>query len=87
MAALGFLCVAVMFLCCFAAVHIIKLAKIGLDSLKRRQGEEKKPEPEPEKKPAKQQAVYYIVEKKRARRASYGAPREISFAEDKKKAK
>ena len=72
------------FLCSFAVVHIIKLVKIGLDSLK------EKSEPEPEKKekkqekPAKQpQPVYYIVEKKRARKATYSAPREISFTDKK----
>lgn len=73
MAVLGFFYVLLMFLCCFAAVHFIKLAIVGFKSVKR------KPEPKPEpKKEEPQKPIYYIVEKKRARR-SYSAPKEIEF--------
>lgn len=62
-----------LFFICFATVHIFKLAYLGFLSLK------KKPDEKPpvEKKPAK--PTYYIVEKKRPRRASYSEPREIEF--------
>lgn len=76
MAILGLVYLVVIFIVCFAVVHILKLASVGLKSLKPRTDE--KP-PEKEQKPApKSQPVYYIVEKKRAKR-SYGQPREISF--------
>jgi hypothetical protein len=53
-------------------VHIIKLAYIGFKSLKKPAQEEVKKE---EKTP---KPVYYIVEKKRAKR-SYSEPKEIEF--------
>jgi len=62
-----------LFFICFAAVHIAKLAFLGFLSL-RKKPEEKKPE---EKKPPK--PTYFIVEKKRPRKASYSEPREIEF--------
>ena len=66
------------FVICFILVHVIKLAYIGLISLK------KKPEPPPqpqkrEKPEPKPEPVYYIVEKKRTRKASYSEPKEIKF--------
>lgn len=64
------------FLFCFILVHLIKLAYIGIKSLKKQpQKEEKKPTPKPE-------PVYYIVEKKRARKANYSQPKEIEFKKD-----
>lgn len=69
--------IVLIFLVCFTLVHFIKLAAIGLKSLRR------KPEPKPpEKKVEKKvEPVYYIVEKKRAKRSSYSAPKEIMFKE------
>jgi hypothetical protein len=61
-----------LFICCFVFVHIIKLAAIGLKSLKK---PKESKEPKPQSKP---QPVYYIVEKKRAKR-SYSEPKEIEF--------
>jgi len=67
---LGILYLILLFLLCFAIVHFIKLAYVGFLSLK-------KPPVEPEvEKPA---PVYYIVEKKKQRKASYSSPKEISF--------
>ncbi|MDE7086879.1 MAG: hypothetical protein K2O67_01675 [Clostridia bacterium] len=74
MAALGFLYLILTFVICFTAVHVIKLTVIGFFSFKR------KKEPKPEKKPAKKpEPVYYIVEKKRAKKSTYTEPREIKF--------
>lgn len=75
MAILGLVYLIVIFIVCFAVVHIFKLAIVGLNSLKHKPEQPKKNEekPAPESKP-----VYYIVEKKRSKR-SYGQPREISF--------
>ncbi|MBE7088991.1 MAG: hypothetical protein E7370_05730 [Clostridiales bacterium] len=62
----------------FAIVHLFKLAYVGFLSIK------KLPEP-PEKedeKPKKEkqpEPVYYIVEKKRARKSTYSEPKEIQF--------
>lgn len=68
---MGILYLFLTFLFCFILVHLIKLAIIGIRSLKKPPQEEKKPAPKPE-------PVYYIVEKKRAKK-SYSAPKEIQF--------
>lgn len=73
MALLGFLYLILTFVICFALVHLLKLAAVGFMSLRRKK--EAPPEPKPEK---KSEPVYYIVEKKRARK-SYSKPREIEF--------
>lgn len=73
MATLGFLYVFLTFLICFTAVHVIKLAVVGFLSLR------KKKDPAPEPKPEKNtEPIYYIVEKKRAKK-TYSQPREIKF--------
>lgn len=81
MAAMGFLYILILLLCSFIIVNIIKLAKLGLDSLKPKPQEED-PKPKKQKPAAKPKPVYYIVEKKSTRR-SYGEPREITFTDDK----
>lgn len=73
MAVLGFFYVILLFLISFAAVHFIKLAIVGFKSIKH------KPEPQPEPEKKEQKPVYYIVEKKRPRKSTYSAPREIEF--------
>jgi hypothetical protein len=72
MALLGLLYMFLLFICCFAFVHILKLAFVGFKALRKPKA---KVEPKPEK---KVQPVYYIVEKKRAKR-SYSEPKEIEF--------
>ncbi len=73
MAMLGLVYLIITFIVCFATVHIVKLAVVGFFSLK------KKKQPEPDKKPEKKpEPVYYIVEKKRARK-TYSDPKEIQF--------
>lgn len=73
---IGILYLFLTFLACFWAVAFFRLAMLGLKSL------HKKPAPKPvEKKVEKKvEPVYYIVEKKRAKR-SYSQPREIQFKE------
>lgn len=76
MALLGLLYLFIIFIVCFAVVHIFKLAMVGFKSLKPKPAP---PKEEPnEKQPAKPEPVYYIVEKKRSKR-TYGEPKEISF--------
>jgi len=70
---MGILYLFLTFLICFILVHVVKLAVIGIKSLK------KQPEPKPEKTEPKPEPVYYIVEKKRARKANYSEPKEIKF--------
>ena len=73
---IGLLYLFLTFVVCFILVHIIKLAYIGFKSLR------KKPEPPPapkEKPQPKPEPVYYIVEKKRARKSTYSEPKEIQF--------
>ena len=69
MAALGILYTVLLFALCFAAVSMYKLAKIGLDSLKRERERaepqvEKPKKSEPKKRAKKPEPVYYVVEKK-----------------------
>ena len=74
-----------LFLCSFGAVHVIKRARSGRHSVKAKANEVEVKEKKPKKtEKAQPQPVYYIVEKKRARKASYSAPREISFTDGKK---
>ena len=73
---IGLLYLFLTFIVCFILVHIIKLAYIGFLSLR------KKPEPPPapkEKPQPKPEPVYYIVEKKRAKKSTYSEPKEIQF--------
>ena len=73
---IGLLYLFLTFVVCFILVHIIKLAYIGFLSMR------KKPEPPPapkEKPQPKPEPVYYIVEKKRARKSTYSEPKEIQF--------
>ena len=69
---MGILYLFLTFLFCFILVHLIKLAYIGIKSLKKPAvAEEKQPAPKPE-------PVYYIVEKKRSKK-TYSDPKEIKF--------
>ena len=68
---LGILYLFLTFLICFILVHLVKLAYIGIKSLKKPPEEKPKPEPKPE-------PVYYIVEKKRSKK-TYTDPKEIKF--------
>ncbi len=63
------------FIFCFILVVVIKLAYLGITSMKK-PPETKEKEPPP---PPKTEPVYYIVEKKRARKANYSEPKEIEF--------
>ena len=77
----GFLWIIFLFAFCFLCVHLLKLAKLGTDTLR------KTPPPAPEKKEEKkppaeqpQEPVYYIVEKKTRRpKSSYSEPKQIKF--------
>lgn len=71
---MGILYLFLTFLFCFILVVIIKLIYLGIISLK-------KPAVQEEKKPTppKAEPVYYIVEKKRSRKASYSEPKKIEF--------
>lgn len=75
---IGVLYLIITFAICFFTVAFCKLAVLGFKSLR------KKPVPRPAPKPVekKVEPVYYIVEKKRAKR-NYSQPREIQFKENK----
>ena len=74
---LGILYLFLTFVISFILVHLIKLAYIGLMSLKKKP--EPPPQPKREKPEPKPEPVYYIVEKKRSRKSSYSEPKEIKF--------
>lgn len=69
----GILYLFLTFIVCFILVVLIKLAIIGVNSMKSPPAEEKKPTP------VKTEPVYYIVEKKRAKKANYSQPKEFEF--------
>ncbi len=72
MAVIGLIYVILIFIISFSLVHVIKLAVAGFLSIRKKS----EPKPAPEK---KNEPVYYIVEKKKQRRATYSEPREIKF--------
>lgn len=89
-ALLGVFWLAVIFGVCFFGVHIARLVRFGWlyqkkeepqKATEEKEGKEEKaekkekaPEPKPSAEP-----VYYIVERKRKTRQSYGEPKEIRF--------
>lgn len=73
---IGILYLFLTFLFCFILVHLIKLIYLGVASLK-------KPKEIPQEKPTPaKEPVYYIVERKRARKANYSKPKEIQFKDN-----
>ena len=66
---------------CFLGVHILKLARIGLDTQKLPTTQKETEKKEEEKKaPAVQEPVYYIVERKTRRaKSTYTQPKEFRF--------
>jgi hypothetical protein len=72
MAIIGLVYVILLFLFCFVAVIIIKLALIGLQSLNKKPPQKEQPSDK------KAQPVYYIVERKRTKK-KYSEPKEIEF--------
>lgn len=73
MAFIGLFYLIITFGFCFTVVHFIKLAYLGLLSLR------KKDVPEQPKEKKESQPVYYIVERKRRAKTSYSEPKEIQF--------
>lgn len=78
----GLVWIALLFGFCFLGVHILKLAHIGWNAPKTQEkpqetNEEKKEE---KKAPAKEEPIYYIVERKTRRaKSTYTEPKEIRF--------
>lgn len=70
----GLFLLVILFLICFLIVHGIRLAMIGLRSLRLKPPEEAKPkQKEPEQ-------IYYLVERKKKRsRKQYTEPKQIDF--------
>ncbi len=64
MAVAGFFYCILLFLCSFIAVELVRLAKLGLESLNRKKVAEKS---KPRKRTQKPREVYYVVEKKQER--------------------
>ena len=82
---LGVIWLAVLFVLCFALVHIARLVRFGRayqKQQKQTQPPEEKTEKPTEKKTPPQNAgepVYYIVERKRRTKSSFGEPKRIDF--------
>ena len=90
----GFFSIIALFIFCFACVHVVKLAKIGREVQKenaKKSTETKeqtspapvqKEEKQAQEKPSKQnvgEPIYYIVERKRRTKSSFGEPKRIHF--------
>lgn len=70
---IGILYLFLIFTLCFIFIHLLKLAYLGFKSARKKQ------EPPPQKPAPKAEPVYYIVEKKKTKKASYSEPKEIKF--------
>lgn len=72
------------FIFSFLIVHLVKLARIGLRSMKPPEEEKEEKKDEPQQKKNQVQPVYYIVEKKKKRKVQneYSQPRKINFQDD-----
>ena len=83
-AVFGILWLSLIFGLCFLGVHIARLVRFGWlyqkkqDDPKGEEKEKEKKESAPKPKPSAE-PVYYIVERKRKPRQSYGEPKEIRF--------
>ena len=75
---LGAFYLILLFCLSFAIVHLFKLAYVGFLSIKKLPEPPEKQEEKPENE-QKIEPVYYIVEKKRARKSTYSQPKEIQF--------
>lgn len=77
---IGAICLIFVFTVCFFLVHAVKLMRAGwLAQNKKPQNPE--PKKEEKKAPAEtpQEPIYYIVERKRRTKSSYGEPKRINF--------
>lgn len=75
---IGILYLFLTFLFCFILVACVKLIYAGIISLKKPEACEETKKPTP----PKTEPVYYIVEKKRSRKASYSQPKKIEFKDN-----
>ena len=80
MEVIGLLYLVILFAACFAAVHIVRLAWLGFKASRKKPENKEPPKEQPQ---PQSQPVYYIVEKKRQKKANYSSPREIKFTDDK----
>ncbi|MBQ8322699.1 MAG: hypothetical protein IJX91_01900 [Clostridia bacterium] len=86
--AFGILWLSLIFALCFFFVHLVRLAKFGQtwrkeQTAKSENAEKKDPPPAPPEKkaPPKEtgEPIYYIVERKRRTKSSFGEPKQIKF--------
>ncbi|MBE7068572.1 MAG: hypothetical protein E7381_04645 [Clostridiales bacterium] len=79
----GVLFLTLLFLLCFALVHIARLVAFGQKYRKERNAPPAEPQktPPPEKKapPQAEEPIYYIVERKKRTKSTYGEPKRINF--------
>ena len=87
----GFISIVLLFIFCFFCVHVIRLAKIG----RKYQKQNAKPTPSPQTPPQENplhekpqeklsaensgEPIYYIVERKKRTKSSFGSPKRIHF--------
>lgn len=73
----GALSLILLFALCFLLIHTIKLIRLGWQTQRKQPPAKEKAE---EKAPAPtQEPIYYIVERKRRTKSSYGEPKRINF--------
>lgn len=81
MEVIGLLYLIILFAACFAVVHIVRMAWLGFKASQKKPENNEPPKEQPKQQP-QPQPVYYIVEKKRAKKTSYSSPREIKFTDE-----
>ena len=77
----GFFLFIILFILCFFAVHGVKLARLGLSTLKKEEPKAQEKKPADQSSGAKEQ-VYYLVEKRKRRakrKTDYSTPKEFQF--------
>lgn len=81
--AFGIFWLILLFALCFVGVHVLRLARIGQSYRKQERTVQKdepvKEEPKQEAPPATSEPVYYIVERKKRVKSSFGEPKQIRF--------
>ena len=78
----GSIALIVLFLLCFALVHLARLVKFGWNAQKKPNTKPAQIEPKKETPPEKatvQEPVYYIVERKKRTKSNYSEPKQIRF--------
>ena len=74
----GIVWLILLFLLCFALVHVLRLARLG-QAYRKSENTPQAPPPPPPPQEKPSEPIYYIVEKKKRLKSSLGEPKRINF--------